>query len=246
MAGRNDFGASNIHCKGHWKGWALKIETFLPALKSLSPGAISKNRYNGNFMYMIWMRIRIRLTTLMRIRIFTWRGCGLRIRTGSYSIHFGLSFSKWCGFGSRSRLSLWLADPDPDFYSMLIQITKIMRILNTGSTWSTWRRLTFRSITSSCDPSTSCHVVFLKTISLSSSSALPSFWTAFPAASWALLIAAGSGTPREEAQRERLSFSIITRATRRTTPSTGRGKAFSALVEELPAVDEEEAGGDDS
>ncbi len=27
-AGRNDFEACNIHCKGHCKGWALKIETF--------------------------------------------------------------------------------------------------------------------------------------------------------------------------------------------------------------------------
>jgi hypothetical protein len=25
-AGRNDFDAGNIHCKGDWKGWALKIE----------------------------------------------------------------------------------------------------------------------------------------------------------------------------------------------------------------------------
>ncbi len=60
------------------------------------------------------------------------------------------------------------------------------------------------------------------------------------------MLAAVSGTLREDAQRERFSFSIITRATRRTTPSAGRGKAFSALVEELPAPDEEEAGGDDS
>jgi hypothetical protein len=27
-AGRNDFDAGSIHYKGHWKGWALKIETF--------------------------------------------------------------------------------------------------------------------------------------------------------------------------------------------------------------------------
>ncbi len=27
-AGRNDFDAGNIHYKGHWKGWALKIDTF--------------------------------------------------------------------------------------------------------------------------------------------------------------------------------------------------------------------------
>ncbi len=27
--GRDDFDACNIHSKGHWKGWALKIETFL-------------------------------------------------------------------------------------------------------------------------------------------------------------------------------------------------------------------------
>ncbi len=127
-----------------------------------------------------------------------------------------------------------------------VQITKIMRIQNTGSTWSTWRRLTSRSTTSSCDPSTSCRVVFLKTISLSSSSSFPSFWTEFPAASWALLPAADSSTPKEEAQRERFSVAIITRATRRTTPSAGRSKTFSALVEELLAVDEEEAGGDDS
>ncbi len=25
----NDFEAGNIHYKGHWKGWALEIETFL-------------------------------------------------------------------------------------------------------------------------------------------------------------------------------------------------------------------------
>jgi hypothetical protein len=28
-AGRNDFDVGNIHFEGHWKGWALKIETFL-------------------------------------------------------------------------------------------------------------------------------------------------------------------------------------------------------------------------
>ncbi len=28
-AGRNNFDAGNIHFEGHWKGWALKIETFL-------------------------------------------------------------------------------------------------------------------------------------------------------------------------------------------------------------------------
>ncbi len=60
------------------------------------------------------------------------------------------------------------------------------------------------------------------------------------------MLAAGSSTPKEDAQRERFSVSIITRATRRTTPSLGRGKAFSALVKELPAADEEEAGDDDS
>jgi|688.fasta_scaffold190469_1 hypothetical protein len=27
--GPNDFEAGNIYYKGHWKGWALKIETFL-------------------------------------------------------------------------------------------------------------------------------------------------------------------------------------------------------------------------
>ncbi len=27
--GRNEFDAGNIHYKGHWKGWALKNETFL-------------------------------------------------------------------------------------------------------------------------------------------------------------------------------------------------------------------------
>jgi hypothetical protein len=25
-SGRNDFDAGSIHYKGHWKGWALKIE----------------------------------------------------------------------------------------------------------------------------------------------------------------------------------------------------------------------------
>jgi hypothetical protein len=27
--GRNDFDVGNIHFVGHWKGWALKIESFL-------------------------------------------------------------------------------------------------------------------------------------------------------------------------------------------------------------------------
>ncbi len=27
--GRIDFDVGNIHFEGHWKGWALKIETFL-------------------------------------------------------------------------------------------------------------------------------------------------------------------------------------------------------------------------
>ncbi len=30
-AGPNDFDAGNIHYKSHWKGWALKIETFCRA-----------------------------------------------------------------------------------------------------------------------------------------------------------------------------------------------------------------------
>jgi hypothetical protein len=28
LARNDDFDADNIHYKGHWKGWALKIETF--------------------------------------------------------------------------------------------------------------------------------------------------------------------------------------------------------------------------
>jgi hypothetical protein len=39
--GRNDFEAGNIHYKGHCKGWALKIETFLgPEMATSEASAI--------------------------------------------------------------------------------------------------------------------------------------------------------------------------------------------------------------
>ncbi len=43
--GRNDFDAGNIHYKGHWKGWALKIETFLgPEMVTSKPLLFSSFR----------------------------------------------------------------------------------------------------------------------------------------------------------------------------------------------------------
>ncbi len=40
-AGRNDFDVGYIHFEGHWKGWALKIETFLgPEMATSEANAI--------------------------------------------------------------------------------------------------------------------------------------------------------------------------------------------------------------
>jgi hypothetical protein len=40
-AGRNDFEVDYIHFEGHWKGWALKIETFLgPEMATSEASAI--------------------------------------------------------------------------------------------------------------------------------------------------------------------------------------------------------------
>jgi hypothetical protein len=41
-AGRNDFDVGNIHYEGLWKGWALKIETFLgPEMATTEPTEVS-------------------------------------------------------------------------------------------------------------------------------------------------------------------------------------------------------------
>jgi hypothetical protein len=42
-AGRNDFDVGYIHFEGHWKGWALKIETFLSPEMATSEAYIEIN-----------------------------------------------------------------------------------------------------------------------------------------------------------------------------------------------------------
>ncbi len=83
--GHNDFDAGNIHFNGHWKGWALKIKTFLGPERATSKASAQKsqdfsgstpsngpsngfarnkiikskrhikNRYSSNFMYMSFL-----------------------------------------------------------------------------------------------------------------------------------------------------------------------------------------------
>ncbi len=54
---RNGFEAGKIHYEGHWKGWAMEIETFLgPEMGAIWAQKIQdklhiKNRHVGNLMY---------------------------------------------------------------------------------------------------------------------------------------------------------------------------------------------------
>ncbi len=44
--GRDDFDAGNIHYKGYWKGWALKIDTFLgPEMETSEASAIWAKKF---------------------------------------------------------------------------------------------------------------------------------------------------------------------------------------------------------
>jgi hypothetical protein len=49
---RKDFDAGNIHYKGHWKGWALKIETFLGPEMAASEASVIWAQKSRDFMYM--------------------------------------------------------------------------------------------------------------------------------------------------------------------------------------------------
>ncbi len=57
--GRNDFDAGNIQFEGHWKGWALKIKTFLgPEMAASEASAILGRKNEREVHDLLYINVR--------------------------------------------------------------------------------------------------------------------------------------------------------------------------------------------